>query len=68
MAKFFVRVRGKDWDGKERTLDLEPFEETDDGRARELGWARTCQVSTLPQIGTLFKENADGWEEISRVF
>lgn len=68
MAKFFVRVKGKDWNGEERTLDLEPFEESDEGRARELGWARTCQVSPLPEIGILLKENANGWEEISRVF
>ena len=68
MTKFFVRIKGKGWDGKERTLDLEPFEETDIGRARELGWARTCQVSPLPEIGTLFQDNADGWEEVCRVF
>ena len=68
MAKFFVRVKGKNWDGKERTLDLEPFEETDAGRAKELGWARTCQVSPLPEIGTLFVDDANEWKEVCRVF
>jgi hypothetical protein len=68
MPKYFVRTKGKDWNGKERTLNLEPFEEDDEGRARELGWAQTCQVSPLPEIGTLFREDTDGWKEAARVF
>jgi len=68
MSKYFVRVSGKSWDGKERSFDLEPFEQDDDARARELGWARTCQVSPLPETGTLFREDSDGWKEIARVF
>ncbi len=68
MAKFFVRAKGKDWSGEERTLDLEPFEETDEGRARELGWARVCQISPLPEVGILFRETVYGWKGIGRVF
>lgn len=68
MSRYFVRVTGKDWEGKERTLDLEPFEQDDEGRARELGWARTCQVSPLPKIGILFREDAGDWKEVVRVF
>ena len=68
MAEYFVRVKGKDWEGTERTFDLEPFNETDEGRARELGWARACQVSPLPDSALLFKKSAKGEEEIARVF
>jgi hypothetical protein len=74
MAEYFVRVKGRDWEGKERTLDLEPFREEDQdprrelGIAREMGWARTCQVSPLPDSGMLFRRVGDDWEEVARVF
>lgn len=74
MSEYFVRVKGEDWDGNERTLDLEPFTETDPnpdrelGIAREMGWARTCSVSPLPYSGILFKKKGEDWEEVGRVF
>jgi hypothetical protein len=74
LTEYFVRIKGRDLEGKERTLDLKSFSEADKdperelGIAKEIGWARTCHVSPLPDSGVLFRKEGDDWKEVARVF